>query len=103
MEANAGESFQMQILLIYSPTLASIASKFQSNAENTNMVYYHVLRMKIIISLRTFAPKSFYREIFFISRLELGHEVLTPKMKRKKKKNGGHRLRFGENGNGKMP
>ena len=51
--------------------------------------------------LRTFAPKSSYGEIFFISRLELGHKVLTPKMK--KKKNGGHRLCFGENGSGKMP
>ena len=34
-------------------------------------------------SLRTFAPKSSYGEIFFISRLELGHKVLTPKMKTK--------------------
>ena len=50
--------------------------------------------------LRTFAPKSSYSEIFFISPLELVHKVLTPKMK---KKNGGHRLCFGENGSGKMP
>ena len=50
--------------------------------------------------LRTFAPKSSYGEIFFISRLELGHKVLTPKMKKKKR---GHRLCFGENGSGKMP
>ena len=53
-----------------------------------------------VLHLRTFAPKSSYGEIFFISRLELGHKVLTPKMK---KKNGGHRLCFGENGGGKMP
>ena len=33
--------------------------------------------------LRTFAPKSSYGEIFFISRLELGHKVLTPKRKKK--------------------
>ena len=33
--------------------------------------------------LRTFAPKSSYGEIFFISRLELGHKVLTPKMQKK--------------------
>ena len=33
--------------------------------------------------LRTFAPKSSYGEIFFISRLELGHKVLTPKMIKK--------------------
>ena len=33
--------------------------------------------------LRTFAPKSSYGEIFFISPLELGHKVLTPKMKKK--------------------
>ena len=51
-------------------------------------------------ALRTFAPKSSYGEIFFISRLELVDKVLTPKMK---KKNGGHRLCFGENGSGKMP
>ena len=35
------------------------------------------------IGLRTFAPKSSYGEIFFISRLELVHKVLTPKMKKK--------------------
>ena len=34
-------------------------------------------------SLRTFAPKSSYGEIFFISPLELVHKVLTPKMKKK--------------------
>ena len=50
--------------------------------------------------LRTFAPKSSYGEIFFICRLELGHKVLTLKMK---KKMGGYRLCFGENGSGKMP
>ena len=33
--------------------------------------------------LRTFAPKSSYGEIFFISPLELGHKVLTPKMEKK--------------------
>ena len=33
--------------------------------------------------LRTFAPKSCYGEIFFISPLELVHKVLTPKMKKK--------------------
>ena len=32
--------------------------------------------------LRMFAPNSSYSEIFFISRLELGHEVLTSKMKK---------------------
>ena len=32
--------------------------------------------------LRTFAPKSSYGEIFFISPLELVHKVLTPKMKK---------------------
>ena len=50
--------------------------------------------------LRTFALKSSYGEIFFISPLELVDKVLTPKMK---KENGGHRLCFGENGSGKMP
>ena len=33
--------------------------------------------------LRTFAPKSSYGEIFFISPLGLGDKVLTPKMKKK--------------------
>ena len=36
-----------------------------------------------IYLLRTFAPKSSYGEIFFISPLELVHKVLTPKMKKK--------------------
>ena len=39
--------------------------------------------VSITMELRTFAPKSSYGEIFFISRLELGHKVLTPKMKKK--------------------
>ena len=33
--------------------------------------------------LRTFAPKSSYGVIFFISPLELVHKVLTPKLKKK--------------------
>ena len=33
--------------------------------------------------LRTFAPKSSYGEVFFISPLELVDKVLTPKMKKK--------------------
>ena len=33
--------------------------------------------------LRTFAPKSSYGEIFFISPLELGHKVLTPEIEKK--------------------
>ena len=33
--------------------------------------------------LRTFAQKSSYGEIFFISPLELVHKVLSPKMKKK--------------------
>ena len=52
-----------------------------------------------LFTLRTFAPKSSYGEIFFISRLELVDKVLTQKMKKK----WGHRLCFGENGSGKMP
>ena len=39
--------------------------------------------MEGVHSLMTFAPKSSYGEIFFISPLELVHEVLTPKMKKK--------------------
>ena len=53
-----------------------------------------------LINLRTFAPKSSYGEIVFISHLELGHKVLTPKMEKKIE---GHRPCFGENGSGKMP
>ena len=37
----------------------------------------------LLVVLRTFAPKSSYGEIFFISPLELVHKVLTPKMKKK--------------------
>ena len=40
---------------------------------------FHVVRS----TLRTFAPKSSYGEIFLISRLELVDKVLTPKMKKK--------------------
>ena len=36
-----------------------------------------------VIRLRTFAPKSSYGEIFFISPLELIDKVRTPKMKKK--------------------
>ena len=39
--------------------------------------------LKNVACLRTFAPKSSYGEIFFISRLELVDKVLTPKMKKK--------------------
>ena len=39
--------------------------------------------VSILRSLRTFAPKSSYGEIFFISPLELVDKVLTPKMKKK--------------------
>ena len=37
----------------------------------------------LAFQLRTFASKSSYGEIFFISPLELVHKVLTPKMKKK--------------------
>ena len=39
--------------------------------------------MEGLHSLMTFAPKSSHGEIFFISPLELVHEVLTLKMKKK--------------------
>ena len=39
MEANAGKSFQMQIIFNIYPAVAAIATKFQSNTKNTNMVY----------------------------------------------------------------
>ena len=38
--------------------------------------------------LRTFERKSFDIEICFISRLKLGHKLLIPKTKKKKKKRG---------------
>ena len=43
----------------------------------------HVNAVKTIAYLRTFAPKSSYGEIFFISPLELVDKVLTPKVKKK--------------------
>ena len=55
-------------------------------------IVLHVLIPAILESLnftrsssvfRTFAPKSSYGEIFFISPLKLVHKVLTPKMKKK--------------------
>ena len=48
-----------------------------------DLVMFNVLDITAFCMLRTFAPKSSYGEIFFISRLELGHKVLTPKMKKK--------------------
>ena len=64
-----------------------------------NHIDEYVLQLSVSVgkmfALRTFVPKSSYGEIFFISPLELVHKVLTLKMK---KKNGGHRLCFGENG-----
>ena len=51
--------------------------------------------------LRTFERKSFDIEICFISRLKLGHKLLIPKTKKKKKK-GSHRLCLGEKRKGKM-
>ena len=42
-----------------------------------------LLKLLILRSLRTFALKSSYGEILFISPLELGHKVLNPKMKKK--------------------
>ena len=42
-----------------------------------------VVAYSLLGSLRTFAPKSSYGVIFFISPLELVHKVLTPKMKKK--------------------
>ena len=52
----------------------------QTIAEDRTMFY--LLRSSAICCyLRTFAPKSSYGEIFFISPLELVHKVFTPKMK----------------------
>ena len=51
------------------------------------MAQYHALTWILVpreSPLRTFALKSSYGEIFFISPLELVDKVLTPKMKKKK-------------------
>ena len=55
------------------------------NASIWESVRTHVMfsSLRFVDSLRTFAPKSSYGEIFFISPLELVHKVLTPKMKKK--------------------
>ena len=47
--------------------------EYSESKSNRNVVQY----------LRTFAPKSSYGEIFFISPLELVDKVFTPKMKKK--------------------
>ena len=47
--------------------------KFGDMAHGQNNDSFH-----LPTSLRTFAPKSSYGEIFFISPLELVHKVLTP-------------------------
>ena len=49
------------------------------------LIFFFLLTgcVALIQYLRTFAPKSSYGEIFFISRLELVDKVLTPKMKKK--------------------
>ena len=94
-------------------TRFSSAGNYYVNPSRTNVMRNPIARLGLNLwnslnnntrelprkSLRTFAPKSSYGEIFFISPLELVHKVLTPKIK----KNWGHRLCFGENGSGKMP
>ena len=55
------------------------------------LIYFVMVTIVLILNFnfnlmflsRTFAPNSSYGEIFFISPLELVHEVLTPKMKKK--------------------
>ena len=66
--------------------------KFGDMAHGQNNDSFH-----LPTSLRTFAPKSSYGEIFLISALELVHKVLAPKLK-KKKKMGVTDFVFGENG-----
>ena len=75
-----------------------IQTKYNSDVTRVYKVRVFIGRQSRPV-LRTFAPKSYYGEIFFTSPLELVDKVLTPEMK----KNGGHRLCFGENGSGKMP
>ena len=58
--------------------LASINHKFSVLAITETCV-----KESNVNDLRTFAPKSSYGEIFFISHLVLVHKVLTPKMKKK--------------------
>ena len=61
-----------------------------SNRRPQSPQYKRTCLIKLIVHLfcpvsllRTFAPKSSYGEIFFISPLELVDKVLTPKMKKK--------------------
>ena len=49
--------------------------------DDFKLLYLSMFRKRF--NLRTFAPKSSYGEIFFISPLELVDKVLTPKMKKK--------------------
>ena len=51
--------------------------------ENSKELFAKEEGQKNRTSLRTFAPKCSYGEIFFISRLELVDKVLTPKIKKK--------------------
>ena len=72
------------------------SSKFQKNVKNARAKRAKILFFIVKYAnlwgfccrrrrgcLRTFAPKSSYGEIFFISPLELVHKVLSPKMKKK--------------------
>ena len=58
----------------------------KENLRGGSVVFsFAILVNWLFFFLRTFAPKSSYCEIFFISRLELVDKVLTPNMKKKKK------------------
>ena len=88
---------QLQVVLPLLPKLLlqALYRFFIIAVVHNNYNYYFSFFLFIVVGclwelngppLRTFAPKSSYGEIFFISRLGLGHKVLTPKMKKKKKR-----------------
>ena len=69
------------IIIWHGDSSNSITCSYVS--ENFTRQWYHMQIAAEYLGLWTFAPKSSYGEIFFISRLELFDQVLTPKMKKK--------------------
>ena len=61
--------------------------------------YVNLQLILAFISSKYVFPYKVYKSYTELG-LPVGHKALTPKMK---KKIGGHRLCFGENGSGKMP
>ena len=97
MEANAGKSFQMQIIFNIFPRI-SLHYKVVPDP-----VQYPILRIRIWSILVVFYLKTFARNFsnidFCLKILPLKYDELV--MPEREKKLGGHRLRFGENMPGK--